>query len=48
MVLNVLELIALKINGDDLSMLWTGGFGASWLTEFIKPENLNGLAWKEP
>lgn len=48
MVLYVLKLTAPKINGDDLSMLWTGGFGTSWLEEFIEAENLNGLSWKEP
>lgn len=48
MALNVLKLTVLKINGDDLSMLWTGGFGASWLAEFIESENLNGLSWKGP
>lgn len=48
MVLNVLKLTAPKINGDDLSILWREDFCTSWLAEFIEPENLNGLGWKEP
>lgn len=48
MVLNVLKLTASKIYGDDLSMLWTGGFGSSWLADFREAKNLNGLGWKGP